>query len=385
VSEPRGFSCNLCGGECPPLPPNTGREVETCPNCKSTVRLRGIAALLSQELFDAPLALTDFPMLKSVRAAGMSDPPELASRLAEIFNYTNTFYHQPPHLDITQPDESELGRYDFILSSEVMEHVPGPVERSFANLYRMLKPDGFLVLTVPYRIDGKTIEHFPELHEYTLATLGGRTVLVNCRRDGTTEVFENLCFHGGDGSTLEMRVFSEESLKGVLRGAGFGDVHIASENVPEFGVIHSHPWSLPVIARKTPHSVAVRDIALAYRDARRSLQSVERQLCSLQSDYQKYIEFHERSQKEMERDLADRTEWARKMESDLEERTKWAHSLEKENENALREFNRVQASETEAWEKVRALERDLAANQAALNDLRRRIWIRLGRKLGMTP
>ncbi len=383
MSEPQGFTCNLCGAECPPLPPNTGREVESCPACKSTVRLRGIIALLSRELFDAPLALPDFPLLKSVRAAGMSDPPELASPLTKIFDYTNTFYHQPPRLDITQPEGTELGRYDFILSSEVMEHVPGPVEHSFRNLYRMLKPDGFLVLTVPYRIDGKTIEHFTELHEYTLAKLGGRTMLVNRRRDGTVEVFDNLCFHGGDGSTLEMRVFSEESLKDVLIRAGFSDVHIASENVPEFGVLHSDAWSLPLVARKAPHRVAVRDIALAYRDARRRLHTVERQLCSLESDYQKYIEFHQRSQKEMERDLADRTEWARKMESDLEERTKWAHSLEKENEESLREFHRVQASETEAWEKIKALERDLAANQAALDRLRRRLWTRVGRRLGV--
>lgn len=385
MTEAQGFTCNLCGAECPPLPPNTGREVETCPNCKSTVRLRGIAALLSQELFDAPLALPDFPALKSIRAVGMSDPPELASRLTEIFDYTNTFYHQPPRLDITQPEESDLARYDFIVSSEVMEHVPGPVEQSFANLYRMLKPDGFLVLTVPYRIDGKTTEHFPELHEYALFKLGGVTTLVNRRRDGTVEAFANLCFHGGHGSTLEMRVFSEESLKDVLRGAGFSDVHIASENVPEFGVIHSQPWSLPVIARKAPRSVAVRDIALAYRDARRRVQVVEHQLCSLQRDYDKYVAFHTHSQQEMERDLADRTEWARKMESDLEERTKWAQSLVKENEDALREFSRVQASETEAWEKVKALERDLSVNQAALDHLRRRLWTRVGRKLGMTP
>jgi SAM-dependent methyltransferase len=340
--------------------------------------------LLSKELFDAPLGLPDFPELKSVRAIGMSDPPELAAKLREIFDYTNTFYHQPPHLDITKPAESDFGRYDFILSSEVMEHVPPPVEHSFANLYRLLKPDGFLMLTVPYRIDGKTVEHFPELYEYTLAMLGGRTVLVNRRRDGSIETFENLCFHGGDGSTLEMRVFSEESLTRVLRGAGFRDVHIAAENIPEFGVLHAHAWSLPVIARKAPHSVAVRDIALAYRDARRRLQTIEQQLCTLQSDYQKYAEFHARSQKEMERDLADRTDWARKMESDLEERTRWAHSLEKEIEDALREFHRVQQSEAQAWEKVKALERDVARNQAALDHLRRGLWTRVGRKLGLS-
>ena len=84
--------------------------------------------------------------------------------MAAKFDYTNTFYHQAPRLDINHPAPNDFGRYDFIISSEVMEHVPQPVEKAFENLYRMLKPDGLLVLTVPYTIDGRTIEHFPQLH-----------------------------------------------------------------------------------------------------------------------------------------------------------------------------------------------------------------------------
>ena len=129
------------------------------------MRLRSLIALLSREIFGIELALPDFPVLKGIRGIGMSDPPELAQRLAEKFEYTNTFYHQEPRLDIADPSPEHLlqhtGRYDFILSSEVLEHVSPPVERAFVNLNRMLKPDGLLLLTVPYRIDGRTAEHFP--------------------------------------------------------------------------------------------------------------------------------------------------------------------------------------------------------------------------------
>ena len=224
-SDSGSFTCNICGAACerPAAPP--GREVPSCSACGSTVRLRSLVALLSREIFGVELAIPDFPVLKGVRGFGMSDPPELAERLAEKFEYTNTFYHQEPRLDIADPSPEHLrehtGRYDFILSSEVLEHVPPPVERAFVNLNRMLKPDGLLLLTVPYRIDGRTAEHFPELHEYALASPGGRTVLVNRRRDGSLEVFENLSFHGGDGSTLEMRVFTETSLKEIIAAAGF--------------------------------------------------------------------------------------------------------------------------------------------------------------------
>jgi len=56
----------------------------------------------------------------------MSDTPDLAARLAAKFDYTNTFYHQAPVFDVTQPDERDRERYDFILSSEVLEHVRLP-------------------------------------------------------------------------------------------------------------------------------------------------------------------------------------------------------------------------------------------------------------------
>ena len=138
-----------------------------------------------------------------------------------------------------------------------MEHVPPPVELAFSTLHRMLKPDGLLLMTTPYNLGGQTREHFPELHQYTLASLGGRPMLINRRRDGSMETFENLTFHqapaetrGGHGSALEMRVFTEASLRAILCGAGFPEVHFAAENFAEFGVEHSETWSLPIAARK---------------------------------------------------------------------------------------------------------------------------------------
>lgn len=314
------------------------------------MRLRSLIALLSREIFGVELALPDFPVLKGLRGIGMSDPDELAQRLAEKFAYSNTFYHQEPRIDIENPAPEHTGRYDFILSSEVMEHVAPPVERAFANLNRMLKPDGLLLLTVPYRIDGRTAEHFPELHEYALAAPGGRTVLVNRRRDGSLEVFENLSFHGGDGSTLEMRVFTEPSLKEILAGAGFGGVQVASEDVPEFGVLHSETWSLPLVGRKGNFQPPAIDIARAYGQAIRKRASLAREL-----------EAHKR-------ELAERLEWVRKTDAELQERTKWALALEQEKETAVADFQRV-AAEAEN-------------TRRHLQELHSRWWTRTGRKLG---
>jgi SAM-dependent methyltransferase len=306
-----------------------------------------LIALLSREMFGIELALPDFPVLKNVRGIGMSDPPELAERLANKFNYTNTFYHQEPRLNIADPSPEQwaehVGRYDFILSSEVLEHVAPPVERAFVNLNKLLKPDGLLLLTVPYRIDGRTAEHFPELYEYSIAAPGGRVVLVNRRRDGSLEVYENLSFHGGDGSTLEMRSFSETSLKEILAAAGFTGTRIAWEDFPEFGILHDEAWSLPMAGRKGNFRPPSAEIARAYGDAVRKSESLER---------------------------------------DLEERTKWAMALRKEKETALADFQRAAAQDEEAARHIQHLEKNLAEARAARAKIESSFWTRVGRKLG---
>ena len=72
----------------------------------------------------------------------------------------------------------------------------------------MLRQGGLLLLTVPYGLQPETIEHFPELHEFTLVERDGGCELHNLTKSGVRQTFRNLVFHGGRGSTLEMRVFS---------------------------------------------------------------------------------------------------------------------------------------------------------------------------------
>jgi len=302
-------------------------------------------------------------LLRSVRGLGMSDPPELDSRLAEKFDYINTFYHKAPRLDVTKMDERDFGRFDFIVSSEVMEHIDSPVEPAFAAMGRMLKPDGVLLLTTPFGFGGPTREHFPELHEYSIAAPGGHLVLVNRRRDGTVEVHDNLVFHGGPGSTLELRLFTQEDLRSLLLGAGFDSVDFVAETFPEFGVSYIGNWSLPIVARKGHFVPPVGDIVLQYRDARRGHPELRR-------EYERFVAFHEAHEKEMKIELEERTAWARKIEREFEERTRWAKALEGEYNETLTEFERVKKSELEAWERVEALTRELERTR------KRKWWMR---------
>jgi SAM-dependent methyltransferase len=247
---PTQFTCNVCGRRGRPPEKRQNAEDSTCSRCGSNVRTRALLRALSQELFGANLTLAAFPRIKSLRGIGIGDSDLYAGRLEEKFGYHNTFFHREPRLDIAHPPESEFGQYDFAVSSEVFEHVAPPAEAAFQNVCRLLRPNGVFVFTVPYSLDESTVEHFPELHEYAIARLGEGHVLINRTREGKLEVHENLVFHGGPGSTLEMRVFSEGDLKRMLAGAGFREVRIYGEDCPEFGIVRNGPWSLPLAARK---------------------------------------------------------------------------------------------------------------------------------------
>lgn len=244
------FQCNVCGSPCTIAIERLEREAGKCASCDSTLRSRAVIDRLSWMLFGKGMAIEQFPATaKTIVGIGMSDTDSYALRLPGKLAYRNTFYHREPRLDIEKPDPRDTHRFDFIISSDVMEHVAPPVLDSFINLRRLLRLGGALVLTVPFRMDGPTVEHFPELYEYRLEGSEGKFTLHNRTRDGRFQAFNDLVFHGGHGSTLEMRVFSMSGLREVLEAAGFRDVAFHAQPSFEFGIYWKWPWSVPVTAR----------------------------------------------------------------------------------------------------------------------------------------
>lgn len=230
------FRCNLCGSVCTCGPEELHREGRSCMRCGSTMRWRSIVAALSNELFGTARAIPDFPLRPDLKGLGLSDETCYATPLATKLGYTNTFYDRPPQFDIMNVGPEHIGRYDFILSSDVFEHVPPPVVRAFENARRMLRPGGVLVFSVPYALEGDTVEHFPELFEYELVKDGADYVLKNRTRDGRNQEFRNLAFHGGPGFTLEMRIFSLKGIEECVRAAGFKSLKTYDADNWEFGL-----------------------------------------------------------------------------------------------------------------------------------------------------
>jgi SAM-dependent methyltransferase len=295
------FVCNVCGQRSVFQQAHyNDPELSSCNACGSNVRFRWLVHRLSLALFGHSLLLPEFPTCKSIKGIGLTDPQAIAAILSERFTYRNTYLTTEPQLDI-RCDPSPFGELDFLISSEVFEHVEPPVARAFANAARILKPSGLLLLTAPWvwdgdpgtaipelydwrlsreedryviinrRMDGqvecywdmafdgspgpslgRTREHFAELHEWRLTNTGEEPNLVNTRVDGTVETFRNIVFHGGPGLALEMRLFTKGGIEDDLRAAGFQQIEFEMQDYPEFGIIFGYPWSRPAAARKQP-------------------------------------------------------------------------------------------------------------------------------------
>jgi SAM-dependent methyltransferase len=250
------FTCNICGAANVSAVDPRERERVSCARCRSSVRFRSIALALSRALFGLDLPLAEFPVLKSVRGLGFSDSAVYSGALERAFSYTNTFYDRDPRFDLARPDEKEFGKYDFVIASDVLEHVPAPVEAAFSTLARLLKPAGVLILTVPYSLEPDSVEHYPGLGDSGFAEVNGQTVLVSRSATGEYRVFDQLRFHGGSGATLERRIFSEESLRASLADAGFPIVRFDGAGNRGFGVVFEGPCSLPVIAARAPFALS---------------------------------------------------------------------------------------------------------------------------------
>jgi SAM-dependent methyltransferase len=267
----RHFICNVCCAR-NRLPEEAfEREAPSCEACGSSVRVRSLLHALSNELLGVSLALPDFPRVRSLCGLGLSDGAAYSERLREKLDYRNTFYDREPRLDLLNPPAGDLGRYDFLLASEIFEHVPPPVEHAFECALKLLKPNGVLVLSVPYSLGARTREHFPSIHQFGLAQVGGRTVLVNRSPEGRLDVTDEVIFHVGcAGPAPEFREFSESGLRAALRAAGFQEFRIYSDDYPQFGIVRAEAWSLPIAARRGTFGLSVdaaRDIVEHWRDA----------------------------------------------------------------------------------------------------------------------
>ena len=219
------------------------REGLICPSCGLNGRQRAILLVSQQKL--------NFKKyFQKQNIVGVSDGLPISMAFKSRFGdrYSNFEFHVEPFLDITQLKPEFESIADVVTCSEVLEHVQPPVDFAFLGLYKLLKPGGWLIFSVPHtRAGSPHIEHFPVMVNSSLI-VGDTPILRGTDSEGNQREFGDLVFHGGAGSTLEYRVFSEDSIKENLLASGFVNLE-KQGNVRCLGIIWE-PWSRVWVAQK---------------------------------------------------------------------------------------------------------------------------------------
>lgn len=238
--SPEGFMCSVCGHYNPGLTSLPHREMVPCGECGSNMRFRAIACAITRAVLGRVGVLAEMPPDRSVRAVGVSDSSVYAQILERKLDYTNTFLHTEPYLDIEDAASFErFGPLDLIVCSDVIEHTlrpPPPVLRNFAAA---LKPGGRLVLSAPTYMMEDSVERYPSLESFEVELVGPESFRVAYRtRYGTQGVDTEPVFHGGPGRVLELRMISQQQLALEIRSAGFELL----PSVDSALVIHGANW-----------------------------------------------------------------------------------------------------------------------------------------------
>jgi len=246
-------NCPLCAHRYTFDQDSERREGPLCPKCNISGRASAIINALSNFVGQENIALVNHPLNKDVSIIGLSDSPRYAQYLADKYNYTNTYFHKEPYLDIRFPAEEHRGKYDVVISTEVFEHVLGDVTLAFDGAHSLLKPGGIFIFTVPFVNNGAHKEHYPGLVDYNSREVDGKWVADLEFDTGVVQTDESPIFHGGPGITLEVRLFTRDSVLEYISAAGFIDIEVQDKNYPELGI----KWGLAsrlITAKKSSNS-----------------------------------------------------------------------------------------------------------------------------------
>ena len=226
----RRWSCVICGFK----NKNTEaiREAMFCGKCNSTWRVRATAlgVLVGTGFDKAP-----FPELGPNwfwRGVGASDHMALAAALASKFDYTNSYYHRFPRLDLLNVAEDQRHQFGFVICSDVLEHVPPPADRALVGIADLLADHGFAILSVP--CGGREVptdEYYPGLASWT--EFEDRVEWIDI--DGKPHVDFEPEFHGGGGQTLAFRLWGMGDFCDRVVASGFKAIGDIPAN-PELGV-----------------------------------------------------------------------------------------------------------------------------------------------------
>ena len=122
-------------------------------------------------------------------------------------------------------------RFEFVICSDVLEHIDTELDLAVCGLRNLLNRNGFAVISVPISADVGHLEFYPNLRSFSIKD----DVVGWDDKNNKSHEDINPEFHGGRGQNLAFRRFSDESIKELIMRNGF--LAIAKLNFqPSLGV-----------------------------------------------------------------------------------------------------------------------------------------------------
>lgn len=142
-------TCNLCGGD--NFEPVGGRKTARCAQCESLERTRAIKLILDElGLPKRGSRILHFAPEKSLsKVLSNQTKYEAVDLFPQLFKFTDV-----KKFDITTDVEKlPSKKYDLIIHSHVMEHIPCDITSVLYHIHRALKPGGWHIFCIPILSD----------------------------------------------------------------------------------------------------------------------------------------------------------------------------------------------------------------------------------------
>ena len=157
------------------------------------------------------------------------------------------------------------------------------------------------------------------------------------------------------------------------------------EHYLPFGIVHAETWSLPIAARKQPFAMSrdgVSEVMEQWLANRERLRRFSAERHELKAKFRKYHDWATDYIAGMEKDLAARAEWGSERDAAVEGTHGvggWAGVRVGGEPGGVSELQLEHQERTEWALKLKA---EVDTLRARIEDLERRRWVRVGRRLG---
>lgn len=145
-------TCNVCGWVGAAFIDDCWHPGTICPNCRSQVRHRMLAACLDGLSVVPGLAQSD--LLEGHSILHFAPERQLRERIqSAAANYQSADFERRDcdhRLDISRMPEIADKAFDCVIACDVLEHVPDDAA-AFSEIRRVLRPGGVAILTVPQK------------------------------------------------------------------------------------------------------------------------------------------------------------------------------------------------------------------------------------------